>query len=217
MRDPMFFELPVREQARIVGWAHSCPIVSELTDPGNHNPGRGPEAMLNRYGEVNFWFGFIKRETERLNPALYQQLMNPTQRLKSEPVGKYEPESVPPSHTEQMSPMGTLVGYALPRVFIEQLGTNSEDVSRDEVKARLMRGLDILETAIPAAETPLDLLCLVSEEVAKEVGPQKVLYHALSPGWLEEHGAETMFNEAKTVMANKAPQLWEAYSNETGQ
>ena len=211
--DPEFFNLPEREQARIIGWANSCPVVEELSDPDNPNPGRGPEAMVMRYAEVNFWFGFIARETERLNPALHRKLMQPVNRQPYELVGKHEPESVPESHAAQISPMGTLAGYALPRIFVEQLGT-SRPIKREEIKSRMVRGVSILERIIPDARTPNELLALVSEELAlADVPPIDVLKHVLSSGWLKEHNAQRMLNDFKVNMRMNAPALWHFYSN----
>ncbi len=119
--DSGFFDLDAGDQARVLGWADGCPVVKELIDPSNSAPGRGPEAMVNRYGEVNFWFGEIGRIVEEVNPALHQQLMTPVGRLSDEPIGKYEPESVPISNFGEIAPMGTLAGFALPRIFIEHL------------------------------------------------------------------------------------------------
>src|SRR5665647_1386375 len=122
LNDPAFEALPVRDQARIVGWADGCPVVDELTDPANPNPQRGPEVMLGRYGEVNAWFSFIARSVEDVNPDLSDQLMTPVTRLISEPAGSYELESVPESYISEMSPMGTLPDDALPRLLVKQLG-----------------------------------------------------------------------------------------------
>ncbi len=60
--------------------------------------------MLPRYGEVGFWFGYIYRATQELNPALYAQVAQNIKRLPNEPVGKYEPESVPVNYTSEIPP-----------------------------------------------------------------------------------------------------------------
>ena len=48
MRDQTFFEMPVEDQARILGWADGCPVVEELIDRSNPDPSRGPENMARR-------------------------------------------------------------------------------------------------------------------------------------------------------------------------
>ncbi len=212
MDDPSFFNLPEREQARVVGWANSCPVVTELTDPANPNPGRGSEAMLNRYAQVNLWFGFIHRAAGEVKPGLEDQLMAPVARLSSEPAGKYEPESVPPSYRREMSPMSTLAGYALPRLFLEQLGTG-QGLEREETNDRLMSGLAVLDEAIIEADTPLELLASLAEGLTTkaQTTPEQAFKHIFSQGWLDEHNARTMTEQFKDVMAYKAPTLWARY------
>jgi hypothetical protein len=210
--DPKFFNLPVREQAKIIGWANSCPVTDELTDPDNSNPGRGPEAMRERYAEVNFWFGFISRETQRLNPRLHNLLMTATDRDPHEPAGKFEQDNVPEWHKDKISPLGNLAGYALPRIFIEQLGTH-KGVSREELQSRLSRGLEVLESVIPAAKTPIELLALAGEGLLDaDCLPEDIFKHALSKGWLDEHNGTSKIVEYKQAIHSKAPKLWAAYS-----
>lgn len=211
MNDPAFHELSILEQARVVGWADGCPVVTELTDPENTDPGRGPEAMLNRYGSVNFWFGFIARAAGDHSPDLYDQIMTEVDRLPDEPVGKYEPESVPFAYLFEMAPMGTLAGYALPRIFTKQLG---ENLSKEDSQARLIEGLAVLDKAIPQAETPLQLLALVAEGLAEaNVPATTALSSVLSPGWFEEHNSINMLNDAEQALEADAPKLWAVYTN----
>jgi len=212
-RDPSFFELPEREQAKIIGWANSCPITDELTDPDNPSPGRGPEAMRQRYAELNFWFGFIEREVTRLNPSLHESFTRPVRREATEPVGKHEPENVPEWHARNISPMGTLTGYALPRIFVEQLGTH-KGISREEIQDRLLRGLDVLEAAIPEAKTPAELLAITAEGLLHaDCTPQEVMKHTFSAGWIEEHNAYRMMGNFKLMMNYRAPKLAETYNS----
>ncbi len=209
MSEPEFFDLSHQEQARIAGWVDGCPVVEELIDPANTAPGRGPENMLQRYSGVNFWFGYIAREVEDHNPVLGDQLMAPLVRHTLEPVGKHEPESVPDSYETEMYPMNTLAGYALPRIFLEQLG----DGEPAEVADRMVRGLQALEEAIPEAESPLELLALVGEGLVKtgDVTPEQVLKHSLSQGWLGEHNATRTIVEFQDILTELAPTLWGAY------
>lgn len=214
-RDPAFFDLPVQEQAKIIGWANSCPITDELTDSDNPNPGRGPEAMRQRYAEVNFWFKFIDRETERLNPRLHELLMKQVRREAGESVGKHETQNVPDWHDRNISPMGTLAGYALPRIFVEQVGTH-KGISRDEIQDHLFKGLDVLEAAIPLANSPNELLALVAEGLLHaNCTPQEIMKHTFSAGWIKEHNAHRMMGEFKLMAQYRAPELSKAYSSLT--
>ena len=210
MNDPAFDALSDLKQAQIAGWASGCPVVSELTDPANPDPQRGPEAMLGRYGEVNTWFGIITRSVQAVNPDLSDQLMTPVTRLSSEPVGDYELESVPESYLAEMSPMGTLPGYALPRLLVKQLGQGSVSVTQ----ARLCRGLEALDQAASEAQTPPELLALFAAGLAakKDLSSEAILSSAFSNGWFNEHKATTMLTEVKTAFAAKAPELWAIYT-----
>lgn len=211
-KDPTFFDLPVDEQARIAGWVNGCPVVEELIDRNNPEPGRGPENMLNRYSEINFWFGFIQREVARLNPELHGQFMAPVPRNSGEP-GKYEEISVPTNHTTEMSPMGTLAGYAISRLFIDQLGTD-KDLPTEEVQTRLNRALDVLEEAIELALFPNELLAIVSDGISKaDVKPMDVLKRVLGQGWYEEHKADIMLGQFKYALNRCAPELWNLYES----
>lgn len=117
MKDDTFFDTP-EDKARFLGQRAGCPVVEELINP---DIGRGPEKMTNRYAEVNFWYGFLSREIEHYNKSLFKEFSKATSRKEGEPVGKYEPESVPENYTQTMAPMNSLPGFSLPRMFIEQI------------------------------------------------------------------------------------------------
>jgi len=209
LNDPAFEKSSVLDQALMVGYADGCPVALELTNPSNPNPQRGPEAMLGRYGEVNAWFSFIAREVQAVNPVLSEQLMTPVDRLTSEPVGEYEPESVPDSYITEMAPMGTLPGYALPRLLVKQIGEGGLADSQD----RLCRGLEALDQAATGASSPAELLALFANGLLakQDLSAEVILSGALSGGWLAEHNASTMLTEVKEAFAAKAPELWAIY------
>lgn len=211
MGEPEFFDLSAQEQARIAGWVDGCPVVEELIDPANTAPGRGPENMLSRYAGLNFWFGYISREVRDHNPELYDQLMTPVARKDGEPVGKHEPKSVPDGYHDELYPMNTLAGYGLPRIFLEQLGTGDQT----EVADRMIRGLQVIDAAIPEATSPTELLARIGEGLVNDgdITPQQVMKHTLSQGWIDEHNSESTVEAFKAVLADTAPTVWDAYLN----
>jgi hypothetical protein len=216
MHDEAFLARPVREQAEIVGWADGCPVVQELTDPNNPNPGRGPEAMVNRYGEVNFWFGEIARTLKDANPELYEQFTTPVERLAGEPVGKYEPVSVPSKHFAEIAPMGQLAGYAMPRIFVEYLDRDGGATDTIIRQNKLAQVSTILDKAISQAGDgdTLDLLANFSEGCVQwGLSPQAVLKHTLSEGWVSEHNGHTAIQDFKRRMQMRAPGLQSVYTN----
>lgn len=209
--DPWFLESfddpekpDLAEQARYVGYVNGCPVVQELIAE------RGAEAMLNRYGEVNFWFTEIARMAEERNFPLYQALTTPVPRRLGESVGKHEPESVPEDHANVIAPMGTLVGWALPRLFIKQLGGAGQSV--EVAQGRLDRGMAVLEYAVDHAASPAELLAFVAEGVSQaDLTRQEVLQTILLRGWLEEQRSLHMVNEVKVALNQYAPEVWDAY------
>ncbi len=215
LNGPDFYELSTRDQALLLGWAVGCPVADELTNPLNSEPGRGPEAMVARYGEVGFWFGYITRAVHEVSPDLYAQLTTPVKRWDDEAVGEYERGSVPISYRHEIPPTETLAGYTLPRIFIKQLG---KDLPVEEAQARLFRGLEVLNQAIPQAQTPEELLALVAEGLSQaDVPPLVVLSSALPVGWFEEQNAGRTLATAKAAFREKASKLWSVYEELSSQ
>jgi len=200
-------------QAETAAEANGCPVAQELIAE------RGAEAMLKRYASVNFWFVHITEVAAERNVDLYQQLTAHIPRRADEPVGKFEPESVPANYAEEMAPMGTLYGWALPRLLIKQIG----DSGHKESAGRMTRGLTILEQAMDGADDPIQLLARFAEGIAQagDVPPTEVLQGTLSAGWLEEHNAMSMIDALKADMYEHAvaaaaltpdtPTLWGTY------
>lgn len=211
LNDPSFYELPIRDQARAIGWAVGCPVVDGLTDPANPEPGRGPEEMLNRYAQVGFWYGYIVHSAEELNPDLFTQLTQQTVRLPDEVVGIHEPQSVPENYAEIIPPTESLVGFTLPRLLLKQMG--GKDLSSDDKQARLFSGLKIIKDAVKVAQSPDELLAMSAEGIAQtNVDPLVTLSTILPQGWYDEHNGDHMVASFKNTLQEKAPSLWTLYS-----
>lgn len=111
-----FFDKNIHEQIKEVGWSHACPVVSEVVRDF------GPVWTLHRYAECNFVFGVILEIARENKPELYSQLIESVSRLKNEePRKDLDKQFIPTDFYQQMSPLSTPWGYALPRVAIEQL------------------------------------------------------------------------------------------------
>jgi hypothetical protein len=212
LNDKAFHELPIRDQARAIGWAVGCPVVEHLTDPANTEPNRGPENMLKRYGEVGFWFGQIVRTANELNPALADQLTMSIARHDDEPVGVHEPESVPSYYAYEIPPTETLVGYTLPRLLIKQFGGN--ELPQEERLQRAVAGLDVLDDAVQTAGYPEELLAIFAENIANEgeLTEEEVLAAVLPTGWYDEHNADHMVVATLDALRLRAPNLRDVYS-----
>ncbi|HRJ06574.1 MAG TPA: hypothetical protein PK096_03215 [Candidatus Saccharibacteria bacterium] len=204
-----------RDQARLLGWIAGCPVVEELTDPNNSSDGRGAEAMVERYAEVNVWFTLITEMVWEHNRELADAFYSSVDRHDDDVVGKYEDSSIPADHFEKMAPIGTLAGYAMPRIFIEQLnGTHPEDDPKD-TQDRVVAGLDAVER-VSDSKTPLEFTARLAEELYHlQSNPYRLLKHLLPTGWLDEHGAEWMIKDMKQAIADYAPEMWKVYTGTT--
>lgn len=218
-----FFQKPIEDQVRELGWSHACPVVDEVirnygdefaqkhieAKPEDIHRG-GAELARARYAECNFVYGSIINTALELNRPLYEKLVKPVPRLENEPDGDHGLEFVPKSHLKQMSPMSTPVGYALPRVVIEQMGRGEKNSER--TPERMQKALEIVEEAIKVSKTPIELVIKLSEDVSKlDADPKSVLYHLLSAGILHEENCVTMFKDIIAEMRKSAPVLTEAY------
>lgn len=219
-----FAELGVHDQARVIGWLSGCPVVEELTDPNNPAPGRGPEAMAGRYGEINEAFFEIFQATYRANSELAVMLTAPVRRKDDEPVGKHEEISIPLDFDKVMAPMATLAGYALPRLFIKEVKSGSAEKtifsdSITEREARHSSALRLIDVAARRSSTPNTLVATFSELLAihGHISVLEILKSVLPVGWYEEHQADKMLKDAKRQLELYAPHLWSAYRKMTAE
>lgn len=202
----VFLKQSIKDQILEIGWSHACPVIDEVVRDFT------PEWTLARYSECNFVFGLIASRAEELNHDLHEQLTQPVKRLPGElPKEGLNPEFTPTNFKQEMSPLSTPWGYALPRVVIEQMGRGKNNENRTEI--RILRALDIIDEAIEVSETPSQLLVNIAERVIMEkAGPKAVLSHMLSKNILLEEGCETMFEEIKKDMDRLAPFLRQTYN-----
>jgi hypothetical protein len=210
LNNPAFYDLPVEQQASQLGARIGCPVAKELIH--SDAPGRGPESMRDRYGEVNFWYRYITHELESSNIPLAEQFMRPVSRAEGEPVGKHEPESVSVSYSGTIPPTEALYGYSLPRMIVDQLQCANGD--QIEVQRRLISVLGAVEDAAQVSRTPMELMARTAEGFA-EHGADKagLLKQMLGQGWLELHNATSMLSDAKEALRKHAPQVWAYYES----
>lgn len=220
-----FFEKPLEEQVRIMGWSHACPVIDDVvkaygdewrqTHPGGTEDEvlrAGMEKTLARYAECNFMFGLIAEAAKDTNPALYDQLRRAVPRLPNEPPGKVDAKHVPKSFQAEMSPLSTPWGYALPRVLIEEMGRGEKRI--DRTPARMMKALELIDAIVPMCKTPIELIVKLSEEVANDkADPKMVLYHLLSDDILKEENCSTLFKEVIDEIEHTAPTLSALYKS----
>ncbi len=200
-----FFNQSKRDQALDMGWSHACVIALQLTDPAN--PDYGPDKMLKRYGETNFWFGYFISQAAEINPSLSFDMKSSVLRLPYEPVGVHETQSIPDEHVTQLAPMARIYGYAIPRVLIEAMG-------RDKQRSpdRALNAIRALDEVIKVSETPAELLALLSEKaIAFGADAKKILGHVLPAGVLQEENCFYDYGETAQELEANAPNVWAVY------
>lgn len=202
MNNQSFFELPPADQARLLGQRCGCPVVEELIDK------RGPDKMIDRYGEVNFWYGYLAREMEQLNKPLYEKFVQPVERRDDEKPGWYEPQSVPENYTEVMAPINALPAFALPRLLIDHIGSGDQK----EIEQRMVSGLSVVEDAMKSSRNAFELLAKTAEGFAQG-GDDRIgiIQQILGQGWVKEHNAYSMVGKAKSALRTHAPSVWSVY------
>lgn len=222
--DPSILDLTPRQRAYVSAWRHACPqpdgVIKYYGEawrdsqpdfdsiPQEIVTEHGIQMTRQRYDECDFVFRQIIGETAKVfNPALYLQLTDPTPRLQNELMGFHEPGRVPPSHESEMSPLSTLVGFALPRAFIELAGRG-----KNRTADRYIAAIDILEDHILHSQTPAELLAKLTESaVIRGVDPDTILCHVLEPGILKEENNVTEYLRVADALAAYAPFTWNHY------
>lgn len=233
--DPRINDLNPENRVYVSAWRHACPqpdatvkyygdewlkywhhFVKQGNEP-DPTPEtikeHGIEITRRRYDECDRVYSDIVEKTRTSgNTDLLSALTGSVQRRNGERAGYHEESRVPESHANQMSPLSRLVGYALPRVIIEQFGWGDEQRSwgdGNRTWERYEKGMIILDKAIKKAKTPIQLLCILAEEVYKNDGDaQKILGHILAEGIENEENNHTEFEEVKQGLHKYARTLW---------
>ncbi|MFZ1812681.1 MAG: hypothetical protein WAU02_04185 [Candidatus Saccharimonadales bacterium] len=193
-----YTQLDVTGKARAEGWACGCPIVQQLIES------RGAEAMLQRYSEVNSMHSSVMTEVKRHNPQLFTQMNVPATRLPEELPLLYEDESVPANYKEELPVIGSLVGYAMPRVMLELVSQPNADDTQNSLGA--------INDAIHSVRDPYELLARISNiAYSRGVTPERIFHHVFIEGWLDEHTATSMMKKAAAAFRDYTPDLFERY------
>lgn len=207
--------LGVEDKARVQGWLNGCPVVEDLIAE------RGAGAMLRRYSDINNAFLDSNMAIGHVNPSMAEQLQTSVARRDDEPVGKYEPGSVPENYQMIMAPMGTLVGYALPRLIEMEakVATRFSNQLPGQGNLASWRKSGVNEVTREAiyAESSEELLATYAQHLFMHghVGHHALLGQVLPKGWMIEHNSPTMLDAIKAALAAKAPVLLGKYNRMT--
>lgn len=125
-------------------------------------------------------------------------------------MGKHEKGRVPKSHKTFMSPLSTLYGYALPRVFLEIAGRGKK-----RTQERYFYAMEQLESAVKISHSPPELLARLTHvarfnEIAR-TRTVKLLDHVLAAGILKEENNISQYQEMIEMLEKHAPSVFRTY------
>lgn len=187
------------------GWSNGSPVTRELCNPTHTN--YGPQKMLSRYSETNAVFQTIQFLVDYYNRKLNQFVFYDRQK-RINPVGKYEPNSVPPGHMDYMAPMCTIHGYAMTRVMVAAFGEPYGGV-------KAIRASEIVEEfrePVKGCRSRDDLLIEACKlAMTREVEIPTILGHVFSEGWLEEENSPEDLVRLANLMEARTPELIYTY------
>ena len=204
------------ERVYQMAWVHACPvpdIVTRPVKPGKEEQEKAYLKAIKRYTECNYVFSeVILKETDKLNPRLHQQLINPIFRISGEkPDPNLSRKFVPENFETVMSPLSTPVGYALPRIIL--VGSRNLDGSSSKEKTAETKKL--LKEIIPNSKDSIGLTLSMAEKIINVDSryAQKIIYHLMSADVLGEEGCVSIYREIASRMQNEAPKMFEVYRN----
>jgi hypothetical protein len=203
-----FYKRPMSYKVVSMGWSHACPVINDVVKEF------GPEWTLKRYSECNFVFGIVAEAAKKFNPDLHKLLTSPVPRIKSEVPGKghFHPRFVPKSFNEEMFPLSTPWGFAIPRVIIEEMGRGKDNA--DRTQKRILKAMNLIDKTVKSSKSPIELLVKLSESVSKiDADPKTVLSHVLSEDILNEEGCKNIFGFIKQTIDSSAPILRKTYES----
>lgn len=214
-QEDAFFDLPIEEQARALGWSEACPVVERLIKPEAEG-GRGAESMRNRYAQVIFWLGYSSYLFERMGRQdLSRALYAIEQRKASEPLGTHDEGWVPSELKTHIfrSPMA----YGIPRIITEYLTADTEKRGSSLVKV-----IDFLEAAAQQSSNLIETAVFLADAVVAnllERGEREksglLLRHLIGRGKLEEDNTLEAYRNIFTVLKNHAPVIYDFYTSLT--
>ncbi len=186
----------------ISAWHHAC------VDPDAVVKIYGEKWTRKRYDNCDFVTKTLWEHVETIQgkSKLYKQLTTSKKRLWFEGAGLRAPDHTPNVHRSEISPLSSLVGYALPRVFIEIAGLGEQRTAD-----KYFRALDLFDQAVKKTNQPTKLLALFSESALKEgVNPRTLFSHILPEGVLREENNKGEYADVIYSLKN-TEFLWGVY------
>lgn len=204
-----FFNQTPLEKALDLGWSEGCPVAVTLTRETEEG-GRGALLMARRYGEINFWSGYITRVLqEQKRDDLLRNLPGCFKRFSDEPIGKHD-EGWPP---EELQEFMFLIphAYSLPRLLINYIN-GARDTTIDEKQERMAIAVDCVERVSSNAENLDALLVNLTLQLVRHGGNiHTLLKTMISQGKLDEDNCKWAYQSIVREMKNTTPELYVTY------
>jgi len=190
------------ERLNTLGWLQACPNPPAIAEEF------GKDWTIARYLESNFVGALIIERAQILSPYLAKKLSTSITRLIDEPAKGFDPNFIPETHLDSMSPASTPWGYGAPRALIEQFGREKPWKIGDE---RVMKGIKILNEAIKQSYDPSEFLAILADKITQaDADPTAVLSHILAIE-LKNEGSFTLIKLVAEQIEKKSPELWQHY------
>lgn len=187
------------EVAKLMGWGNGCPVVGQLVTE------RGPITMRVRYSGINAAYTRVLL-ISRSNEEVYRSLNAVTERLVDEPVGIYEPQSVPESYLTHTYPLNRPAGYALGRI-IAAISPDSDDIQLTRLlDSALRRSADDLMWLVEFGEI------LLNSSIVGKPDAKTILAIMFARAVVSEQNCWSLFERLGNYL-DRAPRLKQEYIN----
>ncbi len=217
----IFDYLPIDMKIRLMGWSHACPVIDEVVreyaksykdlHPEVSNKEaikQGKIMTLSRYSECNFMYGYCEDLVKPINSILASRLAAETTRRTGEEPGKVSNKFIPKDYKSKVSKMSHIVGYALPRIAIEERGRGTDNITWE----RFEKMSGVIEDVARKCDDPIEYMVQVAEQFTKmEVHPDAIMDHMLAKGILLEQGCKGDFKEVFEAIDKFAPNIKARY------
>lgn len=181
----------------VLSWWAACPrrdkVLTAYQNAAIADMSKKPvQWIFNRYDTTNYVTWSMWQHAKEVNPTLHTELTRSIARPSLYPVGDFEPENVPSSHTGFMSGMSRLSGYAPSRIQILRLSQDIlNETTHPYITMRDLQEMEVidfkLDSLIRSVKTSIEFLVRLGELAEKEnISSSNIVEHL----WEKEKALE---------------------------
>jgi hypothetical protein len=179
--------------AEILGYSEACPVVPTVIER------KGAKGAAETYAELLLTRGIQLDIIRAHNPTMADKIMATANRRDQEPPGQFNPGSVPDDHEHLLRGPASLVGYNLPRLTREFIGTRD-----DRSQERILQAFEVFETVVRKStlhqHNPMQFMVALAEQYALiDNNPKRYLKCLLSDGKVQE---DNLWHHAMLTLVN---------------